>query len=585
VQTGTPASGEVQFNNSSLASVTSLLISETGRDGSSIPTLLDMLQATTRIIIQSEQLEGAYVWFNISGAPTDNGTYRTVPVTFVTAPTGITTIANLGASGAELTLDFYGVGGGSGVGSGLRFNYDTSSAVASLQGRFARNGASFSAATQISLSKSENLANNPDVSSILLRLTLGAIFELRKSGTAWVRYRSTGAPVLDQTGDDSYAIPVVFESEGADSIVNTDTVYLTIISDAPPAPPASGGSITWTTLSADVTGNANTGYTNNSNTLRRLTLPSSPALGDEVPFSTSGTGGLRVYANNSQNIRGLSQLITGAAKYLQSSNQFAYGSVVALSATEWILKSLPVNMIYGEDVVSLVKSLIHFDQAAGSTAFVDEVVPSRVITAVGSAAAATTGRFGNGVRINAANGQTDHVEFQIDDQLGTNDFCVEFFVRPQSTDYAERWWIAAYRGTPTSNAYGFGANNVIFALTNPTGGNTQAESSNPSWVSSPILVAGSFASWINGNGSTSYHIALTRQGNTYRIFTNGAVTGSDTTASTVNFGTAPFKIRLGGRIFSNDSKPNATYDEFRLTIGDPVYTTAFTAPSAPFTFP
>lgn len=108
--TGTPGNGEIQFNNATLTGVTQLLISEVDRDGSTIPTLLDMLQQTTRIIIQVEQAEGLYVWFSITGAIVDNGSYRTVPVAFVTAPTGVTTISGLGASGTELTLDFYGAG-------------------------------------------------------------------------------------------------------------------------------------------------------------------------------------------------------------------------------------------------------------------------------------------------------------------------------------------------------------------------------------------------------------------------------------------------------------------------------------------
>lgn len=138
VTTGTPANGEIQFNNATLSSVTSLLIAETGRDGSSIPTLLDMLQQTTRIIIQVEQNEDLYAWFNITGAPVDSGTYRTVPVAFVTAPTGVTTIANLGTAGAELTLDFYGVGNsGASVPSGQAYILTTGATTNSGQIRFA----------------------------------------------------------------------------------------------------------------------------------------------------------------------------------------------------------------------------------------------------------------------------------------------------------------------------------------------------------------------------------------------------------------------------------------------------------------
>ncbi|MGL5060057.1 MAG: hypothetical protein ACRC62_08740, partial [Microcoleus sp.] len=65
------------------------------------------------------------------------------------------------------------------------------------------------------------------------RLTTGAIFEVRKSATAYARYRSTGAPVLDASGNsDCYNVAVVSEAVGPDAIATTDTVYLMILSDA-----------------------------------------------------------------------------------------------------------------------------------------------------------------------------------------------------------------------------------------------------------------------------------------------------------------------------------------------------------------
>jgi hypothetical protein len=202
-----------------------------------------MLQATTRIIIQSEQLEGAYAWFNITGPPVDSGTYRTVPVAFVTAPTGITNVSNLGVATSELTVNFYGAGGGggSGVGSGLEFQYTTASSTADGDGQFARNGTSFANATQLSFSVFENQIGFPSTSDVLLRLTNGSIFEVRKSATAYSRYRSTGTPVLDTINNgDFYNIPVVYLATGPDPINDTDTIYLSVVNDSPGQSGANG---------------------------------------------------------------------------------------------------------------------------------------------------------------------------------------------------------------------------------------------------------------------------------------------------------------------------------------------------------
>lgn len=241
--TGTPASGEVQFNNATLASVTSLLISETGRDGSSIPTLLDMLQQTTRIIIQVEQSEGLYAWFNINGAIVDNGTYRTVPVAFVTAPTGVTTVAGLGAAGAELTLDFYGAasGGGGGVASGLKFAYNSTTTLPAASKQFRANAATPNTATTLSFSATEDQTSDPSVAAILTRLKLNSIIEVRQSATCYFRYTCASDATLNTTvTPNAYDVTVSPLPGGPDAIA-AGSVYLTILSDAPSTGGGGGG--------------------------------------------------------------------------------------------------------------------------------------------------------------------------------------------------------------------------------------------------------------------------------------------------------------------------------------------------------
>jgi hypothetical protein len=233
--TGTPASGQIIANNATLSSITQLLISETDRNGAAIANLADLLADTLRLQVQNEQSEDIYCYFRVSGAVVDSGTYRTVPVVFVSKPTAITTLTQLAGTG-EVSVGLFGGAAAStgGGGSGLKFFYEAAATIADDFGVFARNGASFAAATQVSFSVFENQSNNADTVDILQRLTTGAIFEIRKSATAWARYRSTGTPVLDVSGtEDCYNVAVASEAVGPDAIADTDTIYLSILSDTP----------------------------------------------------------------------------------------------------------------------------------------------------------------------------------------------------------------------------------------------------------------------------------------------------------------------------------------------------------------
>ncbi|MGL5059050.1 MAG: Ig domain-containing protein [Microcoleus sp.] len=401
VITGTPAIGEVQFNNATLSSVTQLLISETGRDGSTIPTLLDMLQATTRIVIQSEQSEGLYAWFNITGAPTDNGTYRTVPVSFVTAPTGVTTVANLGVAGAELTLDFYGVGGSSGgVSSGLKFLYDTSSSLADQNGLFCRNGASFAAATQLSFSIFESQTNDPPTDDVLTRLTTGAIFEIRQSTTAYARYRSTGAPILDENGDvPCYNVPVAFEAGGSDAIAASDFVYLTVVSDAPASLNISGGGISYVEYTVpSVILEADMGAISNTLTRQNIQINNTTEIGKAVGVVGKGAGLYQVSG------AGISFLMPDGTNNVGIRNKAThrYNSVELrkISATDWIVAG--TNDIAGLELFSAIPPGIN---SATTATAIEGSSFTYQITAIGAPTSYSATGLPSGLTINTTTGQ------------------------------------------------------------------------------------------------------------------------------------------------------------------------------------
>jgi hypothetical protein len=83
--TGTSAgglSGELRFNNAAIASTTNLFVSETDADGASIEAVLGSLTVGTQLMVTTANSTGNRVYFAVSGAIVDNGSNRTVPVTY-----------------------------------------------------------------------------------------------------------------------------------------------------------------------------------------------------------------------------------------------------------------------------------------------------------------------------------------------------------------------------------------------------------------------------------------------------------------------------------------------------------------------
>jgi hypothetical protein len=81
-----------------------------------------------------------------------------------------------------------------------------------------------------------------------------------------------------------------------------------------------------------------------------------------------------------------------------------------------------------------------------------------------------------------------------------------------------------------------------------------------------------------------YHLAVTRNGNTYRLFINGVLDATVTNSSTINNGNGP--LTIGGYSGSNQTDKetvNGYLSGVRIVKGTAVYTSAFTPPTAPVT--
>lgn len=101
------ASGELRLNNGTLASVTEIFVSESDTNSVDVTTILDDLGDGDLLKLSKDGTN--YAFFAISGALTDNGTDRTIPVTY-RASTG----AFADADAVSLSIDNAGSGGGGG---------------------------------------------------------------------------------------------------------------------------------------------------------------------------------------------------------------------------------------------------------------------------------------------------------------------------------------------------------------------------------------------------------------------------------------------------------------------------------------
>lgn len=83
------------------------------------------------------------------------------------------------------------------------------------------------------------------------------------------------------------------------------------------------------------------------------------------------------------------------------------------------------------------------------------------------------------------------------------------------------------------------------------------------------------------SADTTYHLALSRQGSTFRFFINGAVVATITSGASIYYVTTDRTI-IGGNSTSTSRSVGGLIDEVRITKGIARYTAAFTPPAAEF---
>lgn len=161
-----PGSGNVRLNNATLASVTEIYISETDGWGVDISGFLSTISNGVRLRLSKIGAQASTVLFTASGAPTDNGGWRTIP--------GVVTVSGGSfTAGDSMAFEQFsgaagptGNTGTSGSDGGFKYTFDSSTTMgAPAAGGLRLNNATIGSATAIAIANTSADAGNPSVSN------------------------------------------------------------------------------------------------------------------------------------------------------------------------------------------------------------------------------------------------------------------------------------------------------------------------------------------------------------------------------------------------------------------------------------
>lgn len=182
-----------------------------------------------------------------------------------------------------------------------------------------------------------------------------------------------------------------------------------------------------------------------------------------------------------------------------------------------------------------------------------------------SNASLTTGKFGNGIDLNATTGTAEYVKVNYADgiNMGTADFTMEGWVYIRSTDTNINNNKRIFQqGSNTTTGYAFLYNDttVYFGRTDEQLVSDPRSNWNDQWV----------------------HFAITRSTGTIRFFRNGTLVSSTTNSGSWN-NNSTADLYFG--VFPQDiasPRSNIIIDDIRFTKGNSRYTTSFNPPTAAF---
>lgn len=205
--------------------------------------------------------------------------------------------------------------------------------------------------------------------------------------------------------------------------------------------------------------------------------------------------------------------------------------------------------------------LLHCDGSDASTTFTDDSQHGHTVTAYGDAQVDTAqSKFGGASLLLDGSGDYLQIPHSTEFTFGTGDFTIDLWVRPSTVSGA---------GGVFSKLASYGP---FLIYRNGSAYQFYSSASGSSWN----ITAGSSLGTAVLN--TWSHLAVTRSGNTFRLFQDGVQTLTFSTSASLYNGSNPVYV----------GRDSSTYfaghvDEIRLTKGLARWTAGFTPPTSPGT--
>lgn len=220
------------------------------------------------------------------------------------------------------------------------------------------------------------------------------------------------------------------------------------------------------------------------------------------------------------------------------------------------------------------KLLMHMDGANGSTTFVDEkgltmshsgaVQLDTSVKKYGTASAFFNPASNVLTSINTGGSQ---------DFVLTSDFTIEAWVYPTNTAEWDTW------GGPTILAFSSGGSaGTIQSYVLQFGSSGTGTTGKIRFAASGNNSGPAVATTNTVAANTWHHVAVTRSGNTMRIFINGVLEGTNASASGT-IGNTAWQVHIGSHNYTDGQRPFRGYiDDLRITKGVARYTSNFKTP-------
>ena len=228
---------------------------------------------------------------------------------------------------------------------------------------------------------------------------------------------------------------------------------------------------------------------------------------------------------------------------------------------DWVVGAVVGVDPYIEDVVAL----LHMEGGNGGTAFLDEI--GNVVTVAGDANTSTVqAKWGSSSAAFDGSGNDRVIVARSPDMsVGVQDFCIECWVF-KTTDSGYQTIVCKRDVLGGPDVYGefiLRTNVATMEVFFRTGAST--------WVSNLAAGSAPLGQW--------FHLAVSREDSQFRVFIDGDLTGSFSSALTIVADS--YDLSFGSE--TDDTAPlNGYIDDFRMTVGQARYTSDFIIPSEEF---